>query len=54
MPKDRAHAPHDTIPDSELTIVPDAGHLVIEERPDELRQTINTFLSATSTTRPHT
>lgn len=51
IPPNQAYALHDAIPNSELTIVPDAGHLVIEERPDQLLQAIRSFLSATSSTR---
>lgn len=45
IPIDRAHVLNQLIPGSKLSIIQDAGHLVIEERPEELIREIRTFLS---------
>ena len=44
IPLERAEVLHDMIPGSLLHIIPDAGHLVIEEQPDELIKKIRPFL----------
>jgi pimeloyl-ACP methyl ester carboxylesterase len=44
IPVEQAHALHQLIPDSKLVTVPQAGHLVIEERPKILVSEIKAFL----------
>jgi pimeloyl-ACP methyl ester carboxylesterase len=44
IPLARGEVLHDMIPDSLLHVIPDAGHLVIEERPDQLVDGIRRFL----------
>ena len=44
IPVDRGKALHDMVPGSLFYMVPDAGHLVIEERPDQLIEKIRPFL----------
>ncbi len=41
---ERAEVLHDMIPGSLLHVIPDAGHLVIEEQPDQLIKKIRPFL----------
>lgn len=45
LPVDRAHRLTAMIPGAELRTVPDAGHLVIEEAPDALCDTIEEFVA---------
>ncbi len=44
IPLERGEALHDMIPGSMLHVIPDAGHLVIEEQPDQLIKKINPFI----------
>ena len=44
IPKDQGDILHDLIPGSELHLIPDAGHLVIEEQPELLVDKILPFL----------
>ena len=44
IPLERGEALHDMIPGSLLQVIPDAGHLVIEEQPDRLIEKIRPFL----------
>jgi pimeloyl-ACP methyl ester carboxylesterase len=44
IPVDRGETLHGMIPDSQFYAVPESGHLVIEERPDRLLETIIPFL----------
>ena len=44
IPLERGEALHDMIPGSLLQVIPDAGHLVIEEQPDQLIKEIHPFL----------
>ena len=44
IPLERGEALHDMIPGSLLQVIPDAGHLVIEEQPDQLIKKIHPFL----------
>jgi pimeloyl-ACP methyl ester carboxylesterase len=44
IPLQRGKTLHDTIPNSLFRVIPDAGHLVIEERPDRLIDEIRPFL----------
>lgn len=50
IPLDKGETLHDMIPGSELSVVGDAGHLVIEEQPDKLIQKIYPFLLSDKTT----
>jgi pimeloyl-ACP methyl ester carboxylesterase len=45
MPVEQAHSPHQLIPNSKLVTVPQAGHLVIEERPEILVREIKVFFN---------
>jgi len=45
IPIEQAHSLHQLIPDSKLVAVPQAGHLVIEERPEILIREIKDFLN---------
>lgn len=42
---DRARAMHDRLPNSELAIIADAGHLVTEEQPDAVTDVLATWLT---------
>ena len=44
IPLERGQALHKMIPGSLLEVIPDAGHLVIEEAPDRLMEKIRPFL----------
>ena len=44
IPLERGEVLHDMIPGSFLHVVSDAGHLVIEEQPDQLNEKIRSFL----------
>jgi pimeloyl-ACP methyl ester carboxylesterase len=44
IPLERGEVLHDMIPGSLLHVIPDAGHLVIEEQPDQLIEKIRPFL----------
>ena len=44
IPLEQGEALHDMIPGSEFRVIPDAGHLVIEEQPDRLAEKIRSFL----------
>jgi len=44
IPLERGEALHDMIPGSLLHVIPNAGHLVIEEQPDQLIKKIRPFL----------
>jgi pimeloyl-ACP methyl ester carboxylesterase len=44
IPLERGEALHDMIPGSILRVIPNAGHLVIEEEPDQLIEAIRSFL----------
>jgi pimeloyl-ACP methyl ester carboxylesterase len=44
IPLERGQALHDMIPGSVFRVIPDAGHLVIEEKPDRLIEEIRPFL----------
>ncbi|BBO68722.1 alpha/beta hydrolase [Desulfosarcina alkanivorans] len=44
MPVEKGQALHGMIPDSFFHVIPDAGHLVIEEQPDQLIERIRPFL----------
>jgi pimeloyl-ACP methyl ester carboxylesterase len=44
IPLEQGKVLHDMIPGSLLHIIPDAGHLVIEEQPDQLIEKIHPFL----------
>lgn len=46
IPLERGEALHDMIPESTLRIIDNAGHLVIEEKPDELTKEILDFTQA--------
>ncbi|NGX15005.1 alpha/beta hydrolase [Wenzhouxiangella sp. XN24] len=46
IPLERGQDLHGMIPDSEFRIIDDAGHLVIEEKPDELVKEILEFIQA--------
>lgn len=46
IPLERAQTLEALIPDSTLTVVPDAGHLVIEEAPDALLREIRVFFES--------
>ena len=45
LPVEQAHSLHQLIPNSKLVTVPQAGHLVIEERPEILVREIKDFLN---------
>lgn len=45
IPLDRGKALHDMIPGSRLEVIPDSGHLVIEEQPDLLVEKIRAFFN---------
>ena len=45
IPVEQAHTLYNKIPNSKMVIVPQAGHLVIEERPEILIEEIRAFLS---------
>jgi pimeloyl-ACP methyl ester carboxylesterase len=45
IPVEQAHSLHQLIPNSKLVTVPQAGHLVIEERPEILVREIKDFLN---------
>ena len=45
IPVEQAHSLHKKIPNSKLVTVPQAGHLVIEERPEILVREIKDFLN---------
>ena len=45
IPVEQAHSLHQLIPNSKLVTVPQAGHLVIEERPEILISEIKDFLN---------
>jgi pimeloyl-ACP methyl ester carboxylesterase len=44
IPVDQGKLLHNMVPGSVFHIVPDAGHLVIEERPNQLIEKIRPFL----------
>ena len=44
IPLERGEALRDMIPGSSLHVIPDAGHLVIEEQPDQLINKIHPFI----------
>ncbi len=44
IPLERGKALHNMIPNSVFRMIPDAGHLVIEEKPDQLIKEIRLFL----------
>jgi pimeloyl-ACP methyl ester carboxylesterase len=44
IPLERGEALHDMIPGSILRVIPNTGHLVIEEKPDQLIEEIRPFL----------
>jgi pimeloyl-ACP methyl ester carboxylesterase len=44
IPLDRGNLLHEMIPGSLFHVIPDAGHLVIEERPELLVDKIRPFL----------
>jgi len=44
LPLERGKLLHKMIPGSSLHVIPDAGHLVIEEQPDQLIRKIRPFL----------
>lgn len=44
IPMDKAQSLHRLIPGSKLRVIPDAGHLVIEEKPQDLINEIRGFL----------
>ena len=44
IPLERGEALRDMIPGSSLHVIPDAGHLVIEEQPDQLMKKIHPFI----------
>jgi pimeloyl-ACP methyl ester carboxylesterase len=44
IPVEKGKVLHDMIPDSLFHVIPDAGHLVIEEQPDQLIIKIRPFL----------
>jgi pimeloyl-ACP methyl ester carboxylesterase len=44
IPLERGEALHGMIPDSRLHVIPNAGHLVIEEQPEQLIEKILPFL----------
>lgn len=44
IPRDKGEALHEMIPGASFHIIPDAGHLVIEEQPDRLIEMILPFL----------
>lgn len=46
IPVDRAYTLHGLLPDSRLRLVPEAGHLVVEERPEALLREMRPFLAA--------
>lgn len=46
IPLDRGEVLHHMIPDSLFEVIPDAGHLVIEEQPDQLIEKIHSFLGS--------
>jgi pimeloyl-ACP methyl ester carboxylesterase len=50
IPLERGEALHDMIPGSTFHVIPDAGHLVIEEKPDQLIREIRSFLKNENTT----
>ncbi len=50
IPIERGKDLHNMIPDSEFRIIPDSGHLVIEEKPEQLIQEIRIFLQNESFT----
>jgi pimeloyl-ACP methyl ester carboxylesterase len=49
IPLERGEALHDMIPGSTFRVIPDAGHLVIEEKPDQLIREIRSFLKNENT-----
>jgi pimeloyl-ACP methyl ester carboxylesterase len=49
IPLERGEALHDMIPGSTFRVIPDAGHLVIEEKPDKLIREICSFLKNENT-----
>jgi pimeloyl-ACP methyl ester carboxylesterase len=44
IPKEKGELLHDMIPGSLFHVIPEAGHLVIEEQPDQLIEKIRPFL----------
>jgi pimeloyl-ACP methyl ester carboxylesterase len=50
IPLERGEALHDMIPGSILRVIPNAGHLVVEEKPDQLIEEIRPFLQDRNTT----
>jgi pimeloyl-ACP methyl ester carboxylesterase len=46
IPVEKGEKLRRTIPNAELTVIDDAGHLVIEEKPDQLAASIRAFLEA--------
>jgi pimeloyl-ACP methyl ester carboxylesterase len=50
IPLEKGEALHEMIPGSIFHIIPDAGHLVIEEQPDKLTEKIRPFLQIEQTT----
>lgn len=51
IPLERGERLHAMIPGSRLSVIDDAGHLVIEERPEEVIATIRPFLAGDDTAR---
>lgn len=50
IPVERGEALHRMIPGSTFRVIPDAGHLVIEERPEQLIREIRSFLKKENAT----
>lgn len=50
IPLEQGEALHDMIPGSEFHVIPDAGHLVIEEQPDRVAEKIRSFLQTEDVT----
>lgn len=50
IPLEQGEALHDMIPGSRFRVIPDAGHLVIEEQPDRLAEKIRSFLQTEEVT----
>lgn len=44
IPLEKGNILHNMIPESQLHVIPDAGHLVIEEQPEQLIEKIHPFL----------
>ena len=50
IPLEQGEALRDMIPGSRFRVIPDAGHLVIEEQPDRLAEKIWSFLQTEDVT----